>query len=1138
MANLNFSRFLRSILILLFFTFPAIAQYSSNVQGVVSDPAGAAIAGASVELRNLDTEVKTAASSSETGNYRFSSLPPGNYLLTAEAKGFRKTEARFTLDTSETRGLNLALRVASAQESITVEVHPPLVDTDDSRLQATLSSETVTDLPSANRNLWDILAVTPGVVGVGTRLAGEAPGGLPDNFGTQTPQISANGRSYTGNVVMVDGMNVTSPVQNGNIILAPIPDAVQEASLQTNSWAAENNLGSSILIQVTTKSGTNQFHGTGSLFFANQDLQATPDFVTGAVLPYARKDLVGALGGPIRKGKTFFFADFEKLWSTVPGATGQQLFEDPAFVQWAQTNYPNNVGTQVLTGWPASNLFGGTVSQTAQTYLPAGLCGTAGAPPCTLPMVDTGSFNAAEYYNALQYNFRFDEYFTQKDRLYLSYYNDSFDQQQKSPRPALGALDIMRNRYAQIDFTHTFSPSLLWESSFAFASVGGANGQDANLAVPNVSVAGNLTGWSVGGGWGPGEYRGPMYNWRSVLNWVHGQHTLKFGYDGARGIEHGDFTPDNVRPGFTFNNLLDLVQDNVFQESVGAYNPLTGQAGTVIFGGQENPFGLFAQDDWKVKSNLSLTLSMRWDDFSNHTPWGDSNFQFSALNLGTAGTFNEQVQYATVGVVPAVFANAMKNIFSPRIGFAWDPTKTGQWAVRGGVGVYHDWIAMGQTIDQTRNNPPGVLSETFTNVAPNGQPLGNYFSIAPSGSYPWGFVLPTIPAGSLNAAGGIAGLPTNVDSLDRNMKAPIAVNYVIGVEHQLPGRLVAGANYSGSLSYNGLTGADVNRLPGDVSFSGCVPGALFPNCGGVAEAINRPNTNFGAITYVNNANQATYNAMILSLRGRAGHQGNFQASYTLSHAKDYPEANTRFDQDGQDGGANIPDQNAYFNYYGDANYDVRQRFSLSGVYNLPGLKSGIGKVLTSGWEVSTIVAIQTGTPFWVIDNRPADPMCASGGPGGAATPCSIAPQGSTPITPIALAPDSGDYNLDGLNYDIPLRPTQSFSGSHSRSAYINGLFTVADFAQAPQGTEGTEPRNIYRNPGMFQWDASVLKNNRLPWIGEQGNLQLRFDFLNVLNHGNLGTVDPNMADGTFGKVTSTLNPYDARKIELGLRVSF
>jgi len=138
-----------------------------------------------------------------------------------------------------------------------------------------------------------------------------------------------------------------------------------------------------------------------------------------------------------------------------------------------------------------------------------------------------------------------------------------------------------------------------------------------------------------------------------------------------------------------------------------------------------------------------------------------------------------------------------------------------------------------------------------------------------------------------------------------------------------------------------------------------------------------------------------------------------------------------------------------------------------------------------------------------------------------------------------LAPDSGDYTLSGLSYSIPNLPSQNFTGSHSRSAYINGIFTAADFTQAAQGTEGTEPRNIYRNPGMFQADASVLKNNHLPWLGEQGNLQLRFDFLNVFNHGNLGNVDRFMADtSTFGKVTSTLNPYDARKIELGLRISF
>jgi hypothetical protein len=1143
------------IAFVLFLSISVFAQYTGNVQGIVSDPSGAAINGATVQLRNSDTGITASDTTTGSGNYRFSSLPPGNYTLSAEAKGFRKGESTFILGTSETKGINLPLPLSSAAETVTVEEHPPAVDTDDSRLQATLSADTVRDLPEANRNLWDVLAVAPGVVGNGTRAIGESPGGFADNFGTQTPQISANGRSYTGNVVMVDGLNVTSPVQNGNIILAPIPDAVQEASLQTNTWGAEDNLGSSILIQVTTKSGTNQFHGSGSLFFTNQDFEATPEFATGAFTPFARKDLVGTLGGPIWKKKTFFFADFEKLWATTSAAanTGVQYFEDPAFVAWAQTNFPNTTGTQVLTGWPASNLRG-TVYQNAQQYLGAGNCGTTTplTPPCNLAMIDSGSFAASPYYNALQYNFRLDHYFTQNDRLYLSYYNDSFDQQQLSQRPRLGALDIMRNHYGQIDFTHTFNPNMLVEGAFGFASVGGANGQDANLAVPNISIAASstapgLVGFPVGGGWGPGAYRGPNYNWRGVLSWVRGRHTLKFGYDGDHAIEHGNFTPVNVRPSFTFTNLLNLVEDDVFQESVGAYNPLTGQAGTVIFGGQTNPYGFFAQDDWKVKSNLSVTLSLRWDDFTNHTAWGNSGFQFSTLLLAPGGDFSTQVANASVGVVPKVFANDMKNLFSPRIGFAWDPHNDGRWAVRGGIGVYHDWVVLGQSVDQTRNNPPGVLSELFTSTAPNGTPLGNYFSIAPSETYPWGYTLPTIPAGTLNAHGGITGLPTAVDALDRNLVAPLAVNYMIGLEHQLRGTLVAGVNYSGSKSYNGLTGENVNYFPGGATFS-VVPTtpAVTPETYSVAEGIGTLNSSFGPITYVHNANQATYNSMILTLRGKAGHRGAFQASYTLAHAKDYPEANTRFDQDAN---MNVPVPSSYFSYYGDANYDVRQRFSFSGAYTLPGAGSGVARILTSGWEASSIVAIQTGTPFWVIDNRPLSILCSSDGTlsganlGACSTAATATPfkivTGVSPSTAnpngYVLAPGSGDYNLDGTDYDVPGAPSKDFTGSHSKSAYINGLFTTADFPQPAIGTEGNEPRNIYRSPGMVQIDASILKNNHIPWLGDQGNLQLRFDFINLFNHPNLGPVDGEMADPGFGKSSTAL---PARQLQLGLRVSF
>jgi hypothetical protein len=1063
----------------------AHAQYSSNVQGFVLDSSGAAISGATVTLQNVDTGIQNTTNTTAAGNYRFSSVQPGNYVVSVAVSGFKRTEVKFTLSTGQTQGIDLHMTIAATNSEVTVTTEAAALDVDENRVETTLSATAVRDLPSVNRNLWDVLAVTPGVVGTGTRGLGESPGGGADNFGTQTPQLSANGRSYTGNIVMVDGMNVTSPIQNGNIILAPVPDAVQEASLQANSWDAENSLGSSILIQVTTKSGTNQFHGTGSLFFNNQNLQAHSDFAPKVIPPFQRKDLVGTLGGPIVRDKTFFFADFEKLWSKQPPIARTIFFEDPAFIQWAQQNEPNTVGTQVFGLYPANHLVPNGTVETAQTAFGASNCGSGSATgiPCTLPALDQGNFSVSPYYNALQYNFRLDEYFTEKDRLYLSYYNDSFDQQQPSQRVGLQALNIMRNRYGQADFTHTFSSSMLWESSFAFASVGGANGQDANLKVPEINLVDGTQGFNIGSGWGPGEFRGPMYNWRSVLSMVRGVHTLKIGFNGGHGIEHGDFTPVNVRPSFTFNNYLDLVTDTPVQETVGAYDPLTGQAGKVVFGGQSTPFGFFGQDDWKVKPNLSLTLSLRWDDFTNHSPWGSSGFQFSSLLLASGSSLAQQVANASVRPVSTVFAHSQNNLWSPRVGFAWDPTKTGNWSVRGGIGVYHDWVVLGQSVDQMRNNPPGVLFECFSGTTPNGcnPAVTPIFGLAPSGTYPFNFPLPTIGTVTFDSKGGSTTLRPGVTALDRNLKAPYAINYVVGVEHQLPWRLVAGASYSGSKGYNQLSGTNVNRCDG---------------CGGTPV-----NTSFGGIDLVRNSNYSTYNAMIFSLRGKPRADLNFQASYTLSRAKSNIESGTRFDQDA---GQNIPDLSLYSGYYADANYDVRNRFSLSGVYTLPGLRSGIGHVITSGWEVTSIAVAQSGTPFWVI--------CS-----GAAT-C--------------------DYNNDGLFYDIPNRPSTNFTGSHSRQQFKSGIFTPGDFPAPTSGQEGTLPRNIFRNPGYLQVDASVLKNNKIPWLGEQGNLQFRFDFLNVLNRANLGAVNNNLVGAGFGQVTQAISPVSGRQIQLGARISF
>jgi hypothetical protein len=1070
----------------------AQSVFSGNIQGVISDPSGAIVPSVSVVLHNVDTGVTATETTSGSGNYRFNSLPPGNYIVSAEAPGFSKSEIKVTLETNQTQGINIALSLTSSATAVSVVGEAPPLDTDDSRIQATLNSQTVRDLPSLNRNLWDVLAVAPGIVGTGTHGSGESPGGGADNFGTQTPDMSANGRSYTGNRVVVDGMDVTSNVQNGNVIYAPPPDAVQEVSMQANSWDAENNLGSSILVQVTTKSGTNQFHGTGDYLFTNQDMLARTVFTPSSYNPFKRQDLVATFGGPIIKNKTFFFAETEALWSQT--STGNQVytFESPEFVSWATQNLPSNLGSKILTSNGVTGITNNGVATlsngqpaTAANYFAAfpGLTSLSGVSiPSSLPILDSGVSNLSPPYNATQYGFRVDQYVGSNDRIYGNYANDSFTLGHPANVVGFSNHDIMANWYAQANWTHTFSATMLNEMGFAANSVGGANGQGGTDNVPDISVTGQSLGFNSS--WGPGEYRAHNYNWREVLSWVRGAHTLKFGANGSHAVEFGNFTPVNNRPGFTFDNLLDLVEDAPYSESFGAINPLTGQAGLVLFDGQENPWGLFVEDDWKAKSNLSFTFSLRWDDYSNITPEGPA--VNSGVNeniiLGSGNTIAQQIAGATVQTVSGVYAHPIDNIWSPRVGFAWDPSKRGVWSIRGGVGVFHDWITLGQAVDEMRTNPPSSIGSPCISVICSIQPV---FAEAPSATYPYSYPLPAIPITPVSAAGGYVGLNPSVWGLSRNLTAPLAVNYVVGVERELPWKFVAGGSYSGSKSYNGLAGINWNRADGDLIANG---GKLV-----------LPNDNFGTMNYVSNILNGSYNAMIVTLRRTVGSAATFQTSYTLARAMSDINANTRFDHDG---GFNVPDPAAYSSYYAPANWDVRNRFSFSGVYTIPGMKTGIGREITSGWEVSVISAIQSGTPFWVNTTAPYP---------------------------------TGDYNADGTNYDIPNAATGYCSGGYNEQQYLTGVFPASTFTAPAAGTEGNVQRNSCRNPGLVELDASVLKNIPIRWLGEHANLRLRFDFENVLNKVNLTGVDPDLADATFAKSTSQNLP---RTIQLGARLAF
>ncbi len=1098
-------KFARSVVLIFACVGIANAQFSSNLQGVVLDQTGAVIPDVTVTLVDVNTGVQQTVQSSASGVYRFSSLRPGPYEVTAEASGFQTQTVEVRLQTAQTAGVNIALDVAATEERVVVTAEAPVLDTSETRIQATIQNEQLQDLPFKGRNFLALAAVAPGVTGfmagsISQTTAGESE--APDNFSpAKIVDVSANGRSYVGNMFTIDGLDTSGNIVPGSADISPNPDAIEEVSVQTNTFTVEEGKTSSIHVAITTKSGTNEFHGTGSYFFSNQNLWARTIF-TNEYEPFKRHEVSGVLGGPIVKNKTFFLVSSQTLRSQSSSATSAQTFESEAFSQWAQSNFPNSLGAGALRDYPVTNVTPVGTAATAQDIFgigPSG-CETAATAniPCGLPMITEGRFKPSPFRNGLQYSLRGDQYFNDgKDRIYGQYFRATLDQQNVPFRRSFGTTNGNLSWAVITNWTHTFSPNLLNEFKFGGTYVDGTNDKQTPGVphrLPWITVSGQSLGLSPG--WGPATFIQHNYNWKNVVTWVRGSHTLKLG--GQVYVPDGIalFNTPRRRPQFFFNNLLDLVRDAPFSQSGTAYDALTGQpAANGEFAYEMVTAGVFLQDEWKVRPNLMLTLGIRWDDFGNGNEKAGFN-PFSNIHLGQGNTRDEQFANASVVARPNIFPGRLNNNWAPRVGVAWDPGGDGKWSVRGGVGVFHDWVTMGQIGDQVSSNPPGFVFPTFrtdTEIQP-------IFSIGAQDEFPYGFQFPSIPGGELDERGGLAGVQAFAGGLDNDLDVAHSLNYTLGVEGALPGSMVAGVSYAGSRSWGGYAGSDFNRFPGDL-FDG---------------KLDRLNPSFGAMQWAFNGNDSTYNAMILTLRRRLSSGLQFQGSYTLSHVTDFGQAGTRSTRDN---GFAFPSQHNLEQYKADSDWDARHRFSLSSVFFVPTVKTDNAalKRILGGWELSTITILQSGLPF---------PVVSRGG---------FVPERDANGNVVGFARGSGDFNADGQNYDYPDTPSQDFTGSHSRQEFLSGLFTAADFPLPAPGAHGTLARNIYRGPGTINVDLSLLKNNKVPFFGERGNLQLRFDFYNILNRVNLRGVDNNLNSGTFGRSVQTLDP---RIIVLGARIVF
>jgi hypothetical protein len=1068
----------------------AFAQFSGSITGEVLDPSGSVVPGAILVLTKTDTGEKHTATTNASGVYLFVSLAPGDYQLTASASGFGESHNNLVLQTGQVLNFPVRLSVAGATQTIQVTTETPVLDTADTRLQETLSTQTLSTLPLSGRNMISLVTLAPGVTGTGVTSNG-SPGSGRDNYSTETQvDASANGQGAVGNMYVIDGLDVTSSIRPGVLNMTPNPDSIAETSIQTNTYNVDYGRASSIQMTMTTKSGGNSYHGNASDYFTYQNFFAGTEF-THKYAPFHSNNISATIGGPIvpRHNAGFFFFGIEPLRSSA-AVSSTTSFEDPAFTTFAQSAFPNTIGTKLLTSYPVSRVANVTVSSTAESLYPD-TCGTPATNnlPCSMAIIDTGNFTAAQYRNGLQYNFRLDKDFA-SDRLYGTFYRTTLNTNGVSPREAFDTTSTFSQYAIQVNETHTFSPNTLNEAAFAAMRVEGVQPQKGLFSVPVVNVTGIGTGF--GAGFAQGDFIQHNYHWRDVLTHTYKSHVLKFGYEGLFGDDVEIFNGPYDQPTFQFNGLLDLAQDNVYTETGLAYSPLSGQRDQWNWNAAGVTHGVFAEDTWKATSRLTLNFGLRWDNFGN--PWSRSqNTAFSNFYYGPGQTLQEQIANGVLVRHHHALNRSITDVFSPRGGVAWDVAGDGKWLIKGGAGFFHNWPTLANVQEEFRGNPPGDIFPTFY----GGQTPAPVFGFGTSNQKPFNFPAPSIAAYSLNAKGGINGLQFGVGGIDPNLRSPVAYVYSASLEHQLLQNLVGGISYSGSKGrdllsgggqvYNVSYGQDINAFAGDL----IIHNSTTPT---------RLNTSFGPVSYTQNDRLSDYNALVLSLRGRFS-RAFFTASYTYSSSKDDTQVYPSYINPHQ--------------WYGPSIWDAPNRFSLAWNYEFPAYNSGLGLLgrVASGWQLSGTTIIQDGNPFTVSTNAAFKPLTDSSGK----------------FT--GYAPGSGDFNADGDNFDFP--DVVNYHYSTGRHNYLQGLFTPGNFpAPSTFGSEGNERYSAFRGPGFAQWDAALLKKTA---ITEAVSLQLRFEFYNLFNRPNLTGMDTNLPDANFGKAT---NQYTPRFLQIGGNIVF
>jgi hypothetical protein len=1073
----------------------AWGQGLSTINGTVTDATGAVVPGAKITATELETSLAREAVSSAEGLYVIGSLRPTRYTLTATALGFRQfTQTGIVLTANDTVTIHLKLEIGSASETVNVEAAAVQVDTTTATLRQVVDSARMVELPLNGRNAAQLTSLVAGAVSANN--VNNSDQGTTKTFPAAVT-VSVNGGRTNNIAFNLDGVHSEDIFSNVNQPL-PMPDALQEFSFQTSNFSAEYGQNSAGVVNVVTKSGTNAIHGDAFDFVRNAVFNAR-NFFAATRDQLKRNQFGGTIGGPIIKDKLFFFGGYQGtrtrntqggLSAFVP--TGSNLAGD--FSAYLSASDPNNpLHRAVPVKDPTS------AQPFPNNQIPISLFDNSSLAMLKyLPPSDRG--NGLTFYSTPVIQ-NFDEFITRidcsvsvNDRLNFRFNKAWYNQ------PGIFANNNLLtyadhtpdNSYnTAIQETHVFGPALL--NDFRFGVTRETTSRHPPNATPNVRDFGvqnlyqtsnrAIESFNVSGYFGFGQFADSVFarttfDWYDTVRWVKGRHSLAVGGT----FERARFNQDNhLFQNGTFSFTGDISGIAIADFLMGKLRTFTQGWGSfqkdrnILFSG-------FIQDTLKISSRLTLNYGLR---FEPSFPWHDLFDQAEAFSpaLYLQGVRSQTYTNAYPGEIftgdagfPVDGRSNSWNNWAPRFGFAYDPFGDGKTSLRGGAGIFLNSRVPAFSNDAMVQTSP--FSPTVSLINPPSfsnpyQGASNPFPL--SFPVPHDFVFPT---------------PVRVYSWDAShykLQTPTVYNWNLTIERQLKPNWLARIAYVGSRT---------NHLNENEQLN---PAVYIPGSALGSDA-RRPFQPYTSIVQATGSGNSWYNAMQLSLEKRFSNNFTVLANYTWSKSHD----NMPYGTD-----VTSPILNAVIakspytpNFKsldtGPSDFDYAHVFVVSYVWQLPDF-SGASRWLrgvAGNWQLSGIITAQSGSPI---------PITA----GQDRSQTAIGADKGQLMDPVAYGPGACGNTAPCVNYLIP-----------------------SAFALPALGTYGNIAKGTFRGPGFLNTDLGISK--RFP-INERWGLQLRAEFFNGLNRGNLNNPSASVSGAGFGSIRSARDP---RIGQVALKVFF